>query len=117
MDDQIPSYHMFLSLTAGLEFHGRKTKKGKVLYILGEGKNGIMQRIDAWCGVHGVNYKELDFYLSTMPINLRDDQLIDRVKKEITDIKEISQVTENHRNYRNRGNHRNHRNYKNHIKS
>ena len=83
---------MFLAVAAGIEFHGRTTKKGKVLYVLGEGKTGIMQRIDTWCAVNGVNYKELDFYLSTMPINLRDDQLINRVKKEITAINEVSVV-------------------------
>lgn len=83
---------MSLSVAAGIDFHGRKAKKGKVIYILGEGKSGIMQRIDAWCGVHGVNNKDLDFYLSTIAINLRDDQLIDRVKKEITDINEVSVV-------------------------
>tara|TARA_Y100000385_G_C12693034_1_gene467203 strand:- start:320 stop:460 length:141 start_codon:yes stop_codon:yes gene_type:complete len=39
-------------------------QKNSVLYVLGEGKTGIIQRIDAWCGVIVVSYKELFLFIN-----------------------------------------------------
>lgn len=37
-----------LSVGTGSDFHGRATKKGNVLYLAGEGHNGLGRRVGAW---------------------------------------------------------------------
>lgn len=37
-----------------MDWHGRKTQQGKVLYLLGEGRAGFNKRIIAWRAHHGV---------------------------------------------------------------
>lgn len=38
----------FLSIAAGIDYHGRFTKQGNVGLIIGEGQSGIYQRCEAW---------------------------------------------------------------------
>lgn len=40
---------MMLSLVTGQDFLGRATIPGKVVFVLGEGKQGFMLRVLAWC--------------------------------------------------------------------
>ena len=40
---------MALSVAAGLPIHGMETQQGTVIYVNGEGRYGIMTRINAWC--------------------------------------------------------------------
>lgn len=39
---------MALCISSALPFHGRETKQGKVLYIAGEGQDGILRRYEGW---------------------------------------------------------------------
>lgn len=63
---------MALSVAAGLPFHGEKVKQGTVIYVNGEGRHGIMTRINAWCQSKSIDPAGLPFILSKTPINLRD---------------------------------------------
>lgn len=45
---------MACHIAAGLDWCGRKTKAGKVVYMAGEGNYGIRQRVAAWCKAHNV---------------------------------------------------------------
>lgn len=55
------AYKTFLSLdlalciATGLDWHGRKVKQGPVVYVPGEGQNGIKKRIDAWRKHHHIS--------------------------------------------------------------
>jgi hypothetical protein len=41
-----------LSIATGVKWCDRDVKQGKVLYLLGEGKTGLLRRIQAWCAYH-----------------------------------------------------------------
>lgn len=47
------SLDMALHIAAGRNWHGFETKKGRVLYIAGEGLAGLPSRIQAWLSHHG----------------------------------------------------------------
>lgn len=55
---------MGLSIASGLSWHGRTVKQGAVIYIAGEGLNGLSRRFSAWCNHHQVDIHTLPFYLS-----------------------------------------------------
>ena len=75
---------MALSVSAGLPFHGMDTQQGTVIYINGEGRHGIIPRINAWCQSKSIEPQSLPFILSRTPINLRD-------LSEVSTLKEISE--------------------------
>jgi len=43
---------MTLTLASGLDWHGHKAKKQKVLYLVGEGAHGYKKRVRAWRHAH-----------------------------------------------------------------
>lgn len=55
---------------AGLEWQGRKTKKGLVIYLAAEGQRGQMNRVHAWRMNH--EGEEPAFAMIPVAINLRD---------------------------------------------
>ncbi len=48
-----------LSIASGREWNGKKVKKSKVLYVLGEGKASLFKRISAWLAYHKPNEREM----------------------------------------------------------
>lgn len=46
---------MACHIAADLQWHGKKTRAGLVVYMAGEGNYGIRQRVAAWCKAHNVN--------------------------------------------------------------
>lgn len=44
---------MACRIAAGLDWHGRRAKKGCVAYLCGEGNFGFRQRVAAWAKLHG----------------------------------------------------------------
>ena len=44
---------MACRIACGLDWHGRRTKKGVVVYLCGEGNFGFRQRVAAWATLHG----------------------------------------------------------------
>lgn len=59
-----------LHIGAGMEWQGRKVKRGLVVYLAAEGQRGQMNRVEAWRRHHQVS--ELDFAMIPVAINLRD---------------------------------------------
>lgn len=57
-----------LSIAAGCAWHGRDVLAGPVGYILGEGRGGILRRINAWLRAHGVS-EDLPFRLLPEPVD------------------------------------------------
>jgi RecA-family ATPase len=46
------SLDLALSVAGGSDFHGRSVKQGPTVYILGEGRSGLKNRITAWLDEH-----------------------------------------------------------------
>jgi hypothetical protein len=46
---------MALSIASGIGFHGHNVQQGAVVYIVGEGRSGLMRRTKAWCIEHDVD--------------------------------------------------------------
>jgi hypothetical protein len=44
---------MACRIATGLDWHGRRAKKGVVVYLCGEGNFGFRQRVAAWAKLHG----------------------------------------------------------------
>jgi hypothetical protein len=52
------SVDVALSVATGSDFHGRKTKRGPVFYIAGEGHAGLARRFHAWSQARGVSISD-----------------------------------------------------------
>lgn len=74
-------------VASGQDFFGYQVqKKGPVIYIAGEGRKGLCRRFLAWGIRHGVNYKTLPIFMSSMPAMLCDQQSVVMVENEIAAI-------------------------------
>lgn len=59
-----------LHVACGMNWHGRPTKKGGVVFVASEAGRSIKERVQAWRRYHGV--KSADFAVYTEPTNLLD---------------------------------------------
>ena len=73
---------MACSIASGAAFHGRRVKKGEVLYIAGEGQRGITARVEAWCRSNNIDVRQLDLHISTNAIPMHDKTVIDQILRE-----------------------------------
>lgn len=55
---------MAMCVSTGTAFHGRDVRRGPVIYLAGEGQNGLIRRVEAWCRHNGVDRLEADLFLS-----------------------------------------------------
>jgi hypothetical protein len=63
-----------LSVAHGQQFHGRRVKQGPIVYVLGEGRGGLKNRIQAWLDERDVTYVESAFFvLEAVQFKQRDD--------------------------------------------
>ena len=85
------SYKTFIAIdwacciASGKDYCGRKVKQGTVIFISGEGKNGLKRRFDAWAIRNQVDLKDIPLFVSLAPTGLCDAEqtkfVIDAVKK------------------------------------
>lgn len=78
---------MLLSISSGIEWHGYKTNQANVLYLCGEGFNGICARVKAWLLAHDMDVKDAgNFALSKTSFSLieKEADIIDKIKDEIS---------------------------------
>lgn len=68
-------------IATGRPWRGREVKQGKVLFIAGEGGNGLKTRIAAWFERHGEPMR--NFAVSTVPLELCDPKNADLLIAEI----------------------------------
>lgn len=64
-------------------YHGRRIKTGPVIYIAGEGQNGLKRRFDAWGIRHNKSLVDVPIYLSLQPAAMVDTKQVDTVKQSI----------------------------------
>ncbi len=75
-------------IATGTDFHGLKVKQGPVVYIAGEGQNGLQRRFQAWQIRHQVSLKSAPLFVSTVPAILCDPASIPIVQAAIDGIGE-----------------------------
>jgi archaellum biogenesis ATPase FlaH len=80
---------MACSIATGKDWHGIKTKQGKVVYMAGEGNYGMRQRIASWCKKHSI-YELDNLYISNRAIDL-DDKNGNAALKVIDAVREITE--------------------------
>lgn len=60
-------------VATGIEWKGKRVKQGPVLYINGEGHNGVNRRLTAWAIANKVNLRAHPLYLSSTTTALTDE--------------------------------------------
>lgn len=60
-------------VATGHPWKSKPVRKGPVLYVNGEGHNGINRRFTAWCIANNIDLKEHPLYLSTTTTALTDE--------------------------------------------
>jgi hypothetical protein len=72
---------MLLSLSFGMPWLGKETRAVKVLIVLGEGRNGFVDRMQAWCQLHGQDFDSLKGCLFFVDgANLNNDESLARLR-------------------------------------
>lgn len=61
-----------LHVSSGKKWNGRAVKHGAVLYVVGEGKTGVLKRVSAWCKYHKVDPGELKFWVTSQAVPFLD---------------------------------------------
>lgn len=64
--------HLACCICTGKDFFGFPVKRGGVIYIAGEGHEGIKKRVLAWRKAHGLDPFRSAFHLTTREISLSD---------------------------------------------
>lgn len=62
-----------LHVASGLDWWGRPTQHGPVLYVVAEGAHGTRFRYESWCEYHGIDRVD-DILWMTMPANVLRDE-------------------------------------------
>jgi hypothetical protein len=77
-----------LSVATGAGFHGRKVLAGPVVYLAGEGHNGLTRRVEAWSKEQKVDVKQCPLFLSHSAAQFLNDTLVSEVADAVEGIKE-----------------------------
>lgn len=82
---------MGLNIAAGRDWHGRQNKRqGGVIYVCGEGQQGIANRIRAWEKYHGIPVDNLPFRITRAPVRFLEQAdkiaLIEAIQDEIAEL-------------------------------
>jgi len=74
---------MGLCIATGQPWHGHDISNDMpVLYICGEGQQGISKRVAAWCKHNNHGYADIDFYITSGPVLfLSPEQYLDLIDK------------------------------------
>jgi hypothetical protein len=68
-----------LSVATGEGFHSRRVLAGPVVYLAGEGHNGLMRRIAAWSKERNVDVTQCPLFLSQSAAQFLNDVLVREV--------------------------------------
>lgn len=69
---------MALCVATGRPWHEHKVKQGAVLYVPGEGRQGVIRRMWAWCDQYGCSPENL--YVADRPMNLLNQEDVKSVQ-------------------------------------
>lgn len=72
------------SIVTGMAWDGcRVMQKGKVLYLAGEGRDGMFRRVKAWCDAKGIAYGQMNDLLLSSKTLLMDGSNVDEIVAEV----------------------------------
>lgn len=75
---------MVCSVAAGMDWHGRKVKRpGAVIYVCGEGQQGVANRLRAWEKHTGVDLDGLPLRVTRMPVRFLDPASVNALAEAI----------------------------------
>jgi len=78
-----------LCIATGTPFHGRPVvQPGLVLYVAGEGHNGVARRIEAWSRANGIPRDNIPLLVSTLPAALCDADMMATVGQVVANVAE-----------------------------
>ncbi len=86
------TYKSFLAIAfgcavaSGKEFFGHKVKQGPVVFIAGEGTNGLARRFKAWAIKNQVELKDMPLFVSVAPTGLCDPERVQFVLDAVADV-------------------------------
>ena len=75
-------------IASGKDFHGQPVARGPVIYVAGEGKRGVVRRINAWAIAHSVALIDMSLYVSRMAVGVNKGANLAELKEEIQRIAE-----------------------------
>ena len=67
------------SIATGCGFHGRDVRQGAVIYICGEGKNGVKRRLTAWERHHGASLNGKPLFVSSVAARFLSPESISEI--------------------------------------
>ena len=76
------------SISSGKDFHGRPVHAGPVIYIAGEGRRGVVRRINAWAIAHSIDLSSMPLYVSRTAVGINNGNNLSELKAEISSIAE-----------------------------
>jgi hypothetical protein len=79
---------MGLSVAVDIPWCGQSVKQGNVLYVCGEGKEGVQRRVLAWSIAHDINISAIPFYISETAANLNDPETMEDVRLSVESLAE-----------------------------
>jgi len=74
------------SIATGKDFHGMKVSQGPVVYIAGEGQNGLKRRFTAWSIRHHQSLDDAPIFISLMPGSLCDEEETDLIVEAVKQV-------------------------------
>lgn len=77
---------MLLCIASGRPWYGHAVKQGTVVYVVGEGRQGVARRLAAWGNHHNVDLGALPFFMSSAPAALTDPASAAEVAETIAEI-------------------------------
>ena len=76
------------SIGSGKDFHGRAVVRGPVVYVAGEGRRGVVRRINAWAKAHSIDLPDISLYVSRTAVGINNGNNLAGLKAEIHHIME-----------------------------
>ena len=78
-------------VATGTAFHAHEAEHGAVIYVAGEGHNGLARRFRAWRIARGVSLDDAPLYVSKVPASLCDPESAREVAEAVDDIAQTHQ--------------------------
>lgn len=79
-------------VATGTDFHEHEAEPGAVIYVAGEGRNGLARRFRAWQIARGISLDDAPLYASATPASLCDPESARDVVDAVDDIAERDQA-------------------------
>ena len=76
------------SVGSGKDFHSRPVVRGPVVYVAGEGRRGVVRRVNAWAKVHSIKLNDMSLYISRTAVGINNGNNLAELKAEIRGIAE-----------------------------